>query len=145
MKAINRAKLPPGMEDVSMTHSLVGQTVLVVEDEVLVSLDMAALLGAEGAEVISARTLREAFAASLHVPISVAILDVNLGSADCGPICRELARRKVPFIFYTGYRTGGVLEEFPRASILAKPATKDQLLDCLAGAMSDHLPRRRYC
>jgi hypothetical protein len=78
--------------------------------------------------------------------LSVAILDVQLGvGRDCAPICRLLEQQQVPFLFYTGYRVGGVLEEFPRASVLVKPAAKEQLLNCVTEAITSRAPRRRYC
>jgi hypothetical protein len=50
----------------------------------------------------------------------------------------------VPFFFYTGYRVGGLLDEFPNASVLLKPATKQQFLDCLAGVLkNDNFKRQR--
>ena len=125
---------------------LSGHTILIVEDESLIALDMMAVLHSEDAQVIAARSALEAFDGAAHTKISAAILDINLGQhGDCGPICRMLQERHVPFIFHTGYRVGGVLEEFPRASILMKPATKKQLLDCVIGALSHTDARRRYC
>jgi CheY-like chemotaxis protein len=124
---------------------LAGHTILVVEDESLIALDMMAILHAEGAQVIAARSVLEAFEVAAFTRISAAILDVNLGpEGDCAPICRMLDQRHVPFLFYTGYPEGGVLEEFPRASVLPKPATKKQLLDCILGALGQEHSNRRH-
>ena len=86
-----------------MVVSLHGQTILIVEDEPFIALDIAATLSAAGAEVISAQHLGDAFEAAQNADISAAVLDVNLGDGDCGPVCEVLARRQVPFIFHTGY------------------------------------------
>ncbi len=125
---------------------LSGQTILIVEDDGLIALDLMAILQFEGAEVIAAADAKGACAIARHTAVSAAILDVQLGvGKTCAPIGRLLEQQHVPFIFYTGYRVGGVLEEFPKASVLGKPTTKDQLLHCIFGAISSHVPMRRYC
>lgn len=78
----------------------------------------------------------EAFAIIQNTNISVAALDVKLAdNSDCAPICYALDQKHVPFLFHTGYATGGVLDEYPKASILVKPATRAQLMDCVLGSM----------
>ncbi len=122
-----------------------GKTILIVEDESLIALDMIATLHAEGADVIPARNVLEAFTIIQNINISAAVLDVKLADAnDCAPICYLLEEKQVPFVFHTGYTTGGVLDEYPKASILIKPATKAQLVDCVLGSMGTRRIRR-YC
>lgn len=125
---------------------LKGLTIMIVEDESLIAFDMLATLHAEGAQVIAARSVLEAFAIVQHTDISLAVLDVQLAeNNDCTPVCYVLEKKQVPFIFHTGYTTGGVLDEFPKASILVKPATKAQLVDCVEGSVGKAANRRRYC
>jgi CheY-like chemotaxis protein len=125
---------------------LSGRTILVVEDDGLIALDLTAILQSEGAEVLATADAKGACAIAHHIGLSAAILDVQLGvGRDCAPICRLLEQQRVPFIFYTGYRVGGVLEEFHRASVLVKPTTKEQLLNCVAQALTSRAPVRRYC
>ena len=120
-----------------MVALLRGKTILVVEDEALIAIDLEVTLTAEGAQVIASPALDHAFkAAQKHAEISAAVLDVNLGQNDCGPLCQLLAERQVPFIFHTGYFAGGVLDQWPKAPVLSKPSTKEQLLECLAGALN---------
>ena len=138
-----------------MVASLHGQTILIVEDEPFIALDMEATLSAAGAEVISALHLAEAFEAAQNANISAAVLDVNLGEGDCAPLCEVLAQRHVPFIFHTGYMDGGPIAKWRRPvvakpatqamdggpiakwrrPVVAKPATQAELLDCLARAL----------
>ena len=93
-----------------MAASLHGQTILIVEDEPFIALDMEATLTAAGAEVISTQHLGEAFEAAQNADISAAVLDVNLGGeGDCAPLCEVLARRQVPFIFHTATWTAAPL------------------------------------
>ena len=120
-----------------MAASLRGQRVLIVEDEPFIALDMEATFSSAGAQVISKHHVREAFEAAQNADITAAVLDVNLGDGDCAPLCEVLARRQVPFIFHTGYVDGGPIDRWPRP-VVAKPATRDELLDCLAGALFGH-------
>jgi DNA-binding response OmpR family regulator len=70
---------------------LTGHTILMVEDQGLIALDMMAILQAEGAQVIAARSVLEAFEVAAYTRISAAILNVQLGpEGDCAPICRML-------------------------------------------------------
>ena len=90
-----------------MAAPLHGRTILIVEDEPFIALDMEATLSSAGAQVISVLPLEEAFEAAQNADISAAVLDVNLGDeGDCAPLCEVLARRQVPFIFHTGYVDG---------------------------------------
>jgi CheY-like chemotaxis protein len=118
-----------------------GLTIMILEDESLIALDMLAIFQAEGAEVIAARNVLEAFAIVQHTAISVAVLDVKL-NGNCDPICNLLDHKRVPFIFHTGYASGGVLDEFPKACILSKPATRDQLIECVLGSLGKIASRR---
>ena len=120
-----------------MAAPLHGQTILIVEDEPFIALDMELTLSSAGAQVISALHLREAFEAVQNAEITAAVLDVNLGEGDCAPLCEVLARRQIPFIFHTGYMTGGPLERWPRPIVL-KPATQDELVATLAEATLQH-------
>ena len=76
-----------------MATSLHGQTILIVEDEPFIALDMEQTLSSAGAQVISALHLAEAFEAAQNADISAAVLDVNLREGDCAPLCEVLARR----------------------------------------------------
>ena len=114
-----------------------GKTILIVEDEALIALDLEVTLTSEGAQVITSPALDHAFkVAQKHAEISAAILDVQLGEKDCAPLCQMLELRQVPFIFHTGYGAGGVLDQWPQAPVLTKPSTKEQLLNCLTGALN---------
>jgi DNA-binding response OmpR family regulator len=107
--------------------------VLVLEDERLIALDVHAALTGAGASVDAAADVRDAALLASSETLSAAVLDINLGVLDCWVICRVLARRQVPFLFYTGYSASEVLKEWPEAPILTKPASREQIV----GAVSD--------
>jgi len=51
----------------------------------------------------------------------LAILDVNLKGQIISPVAELIQGRALPFIFATGYGTGGVPEEFRSRPALRKP------------------------
>lgn len=83
---------------------LLGVKVLVVEDEFLVADDMARAVAGLGGEVVGPFSLAESGLAALdEEEIGLAILDVNLQGERVFALADQLAERKVPFIFATGY------------------------------------------
>ena len=107
---------------------LTGRTVLVVEDEPLISLEMAALFQSAGAKVRQARTLAEA--ADRADGLSAAVLDYKLGSESVPALCSLLSERRIPFMFYTGY--DDIQGSYPDAVVVQKPATAHALLTAMA-------------
>ena len=92
-----------------MAHSmndnspLSGVTVLVVEDDLLLAMDLEGTLVGMGAAVVGVcHTLEEALARADADDFAVAVLDFSLGSQSVTPLARRLARRNVPFILHTG-------------------------------------------
>jgi DNA-binding response OmpR family regulator len=106
-----------------------GRVLLVVEDEPLISLDVAGMLTASGAHVVSASRIVDAIAAVERIRIFAAVLDINLGQEDCSPVCRYLSERGIPFLFYTGYAS--TLKDWSGVPVVAKPATPQQVVDAV--------------
>jgi CheY-like chemotaxis protein len=102
--------------------------VLVVEDEYLVALLVEDMLGSLGYEVAEiAGNLSDATRAAEGGEFDVAILDVNLNGTMSNPVADILARRKIPFIFATGYGKSGPHEDFVGAPSLQKPFEEGDL------------------
>ena len=110
MAVVSKARLP-----------LTGASVLIVEDEPLIALEIHAALSAVGASIIAATKAAEALQLIRTAEMAVALLDINLGDADCSALCRALARRKVSFLFYTGHPDAEILKQWPDAPVLIKP------------------------
>ena len=108
--------------------SLGGRTILVVEDEPLIALDVQSALAGAGATIIPAGDTTDAVRLVANSKLSAAVLDVDLGDLDCWVVCRLLARGNVPFLFYTGYMQSEVFKDWPDAPVLAKPASHEQLV-----------------
>jgi len=111
----------------------VPRRVLIVEDEVLVSIlieDALADLGIEVAGV--AGTLEEALAHTEAGNFDCAILDLHINGKDVFPVAEALAARGVPFVFATGYGQSGVPEKYRERPVLQKPFMAPELESVLA-------------
>jgi CheY-like chemotaxis protein len=84
--------------------SLARRTVLVVEDEPLIALDICDSLQGAGATVLSAHTLSAGLRLAGHPDLSVAVIDFGLSDGDGTAICERLKQRSVPFVLHSGYR-----------------------------------------
>jgi PAS domain S-box-containing protein len=112
------------------TAKLAGRRFLIVEDEPLVALDISAGLQDAGAEVVaSAGTAKQALEAIENKALDAALLDGNLHGSPVDEIAAALTRRKVPFLFVTGYGRESLPRTFSHAAILAKPFSQQQLID----------------
>jgi len=112
-------------------------TVLIVEDEVLVSImieDFLLDLGA--AEVITCVTPNEAEATIGKRSINCAILDVKVGGADSFGLADALTHQDVPFFFATASGPEAIVERHRHRPILAKPFSNAQLLEFLHATMA---------
>jgi CheY-like chemotaxis protein len=110
-------------------YPLTGRSILVVEDEPLIALEMTLLFESAGATVLQARTVAEA--TDRANGLSAAVLDYRLGQESTPALCAILSERGIPFMFYTGY--GDVQLTYPEAVVVEKPATASALLSAVAG------------
>lgn len=118
----------------TQNRPLAGKSVLVVEDETLVSLDMARMLESSGARVVGpAASVTEAlFAIEENAP-DAALLDINLQGEMILPVADLLSHRKVPFAFATGYDRELVLPERLRGRpTIRKPFSEIEILDAVS-------------
>ena len=117
-----------------MTAALDGMRILVVEDEFLVATLLQDMLEAAGCRVFGPMArVAEALDAVDNGAYDAAVLDVNLGGERIDPVADALSRRKVPFMFVTGYGAGVLPEGFAGRPRLSKPFRLDDLLGTLSG------------
>lgn len=118
----------PGLA-IEESPALRDQRVLVVEDEAVVAMELTRVLTAAGAKVVGpVGTIEEALLLLDDQPIDRALLDVNLGGRLITPVARALTRRRIPFVYLTGYQEPDV-DDGP---ILRKPVAASTLLGALA-------------
>jgi CheY-like chemotaxis protein len=124
------AQAPPALAPAG--SPLQRHRVLVVEDEALMAMETVAQLEQLGAEVVGpAATLKEGLrlAKRRGRSLDAAVLDVNLGGQQVGPLADLLARRGVPILFATGY--GEAPAGHHSAPVLAKPFLRSDLTKAL--------------
>ncbi|WP_246401299.1 response regulator [Rhizobium hidalgonense] len=96
--------------------------ILIVEDEFLIAMLLEDLLSRMGHHVVACvARVDEAMKFVDQPDIDFAILDINLGGEKSFPVATLLRRRKIPFIFATGYGTEGLADEFRDELALRKP------------------------
>ena len=118
-----------------MDAILQDRSILVVEDQPLVALDIADSFSQAGASVLRAATLQEGLPLAEHPQLSAAILDFGLRDGDSGVLCARLTERGIPFVVYTGYDQ---VHEACRAGLLVqKKAPPETLLRTVAQLLSD--------
>ncbi|MFN4142942.1 response regulator [Aestuariivirga sp.] len=116
------------------THIL-GRSVLLVEDELLVALDIQQVLMAAGLHVLGpAATVAGALALLERARPDAAILDLNLRGELVTPVARRLREINVPFVLATAYNhlrsEGG--ETFSGVANLGKPLVSERCVQMLA-------------
>lgn len=115
-----------------------GLSVLVVEDETVVSLLIESMLQDLGCgDIWYASGVRDALDLLARRTPDAAVLDVNLAGEPAYPVARHLARAAVPFIFATGYGASGIHEEWSGRPVIQKPFRCDMLACALAAALGD--------
>jgi len=112
---------------------LSGKRFLVVEDNFLLALNMAAALEDAGAEVTWTGVAEEAVHTIEARPPDAVLLNGTLHGKPVDEIAAALTRLRVPFLFVTGYARESLPQAFRKAALLSKPFTQKQLLEAAAG------------
>jgi light-regulated signal transduction histidine kinase (bacteriophytochrome) len=131
---------PPPRQEAPRTpdpRPLEGLSILLVEDQALIAMDIEEMLNDIGArEVVTYATLPDAFEVLAASNPDIAVLDFNLGSETSEPIATALAARNIPFIFSTGYREGtGIPGQFADVVVVRKPTSLQALTDAMHRAL----------
>lgn len=112
-------------------------TVLLVDDEVLITEMLTDVLIDNGFGVVVANDAAEALAAIAATPsIAMLVTDVNMGTGDDGWTVARRAREALPALAVI-YTTGGASHEFiehavPGSVLLAKPFAVGQLVSAVS-------------
>jgi CheY-like chemotaxis protein len=116
---------------------------LIVEDESLIALDLVARLEMAGADVAPpVSTEKQALKVIQDGHFDCALLDGNLHGRPVDEIAAALTRRKIPFVFITGYGRTGLSASFQQAPVLSKPVNDEQLFDAITEIASR--PRKLF-
>jgi CheY-like chemotaxis protein len=116
--------------------ALAGRSILIVEDEPLIALEVHAVFKAAGASIVSAANKKEALRMISLPGLSAAVVDMNLGQHNCSDVCKRLSDCGIPFVFYTGDARADILRKWPDAPILTKLADKQLIVEVVAGMLA---------
>jgi|SRR6185437_2824656 len=116
--------------------------VLVVEDEMLLAMLMEDTIADFGCDVVGpvARVADGVRLANTE-RLDGAILDINVAGTDVFPVARELAERRIPFIFVSGYDSGHLPDEWRGRPTLQKPFHPQDLAQSMTKAFTNHRPK----
>ncbi len=107
-------------------------SVLVVEDECLIAMDIEMMVTEGGYSVIGpVVSVVDAMAVLESVTPDLALLDVRIRDGLSFPVAAELRSRRVPFAFLTSMNARDMPPEFHGAPIISKPVLQDVLLDAI--------------
>ena len=110
------------------------KSILVVEDEFLIALDIVAALENAGLTVVGpASTVSDALTAIQSCPLRGALLDAHLGGESASQIADVLTARGLPFAFVSGYGRESLPPAHSAAPLVPKPFTDQEILAAVAG------------
>jgi len=103
-------------------------TVLVLEDNMVIAMDAADILGDLGGSVEMASSVSAALDVIEAHDVTFAMLDVNLGNQTSLPVAEKLFELGIPFVLATGYGdVEKIVNEYPQAHIVQKPFNDESL------------------
>jgi DNA-binding response OmpR family regulator len=111
--------------------SLEGRSILIVEDEPLIVMDITQAFEGTGAALTTTNTLKHALILVEHDGLAGAILDHALGDENSSLVCQRLKERGIPFLLYSGYDT--VEGPCKDALHISKPAADGALVAAMEG------------
>jgi CheY-like chemotaxis protein len=112
---------------------LAGARVLVVEDEMLVSLLIEDILTDSKCIIVGPYDrVPAALEAARTLALDAAVLDVNLAGTKVYPVAEMLSARGIPFVLLSGYGAGAAPPEHPSWQVCSKPFKSEQLIAMLA-------------
>lgn len=116
------------------TVSLFGRSVLIVEDEPLIALDIALEFEKVGACVHTAYSLAEATKLVERDDLAAAVMDFGLGDGYADALCARLTGRNIPFVLHSGYSHLGPGSN--GGAVVPKPANPSALIAAVCDMLS---------
>ncbi len=101
---------------------------LIVEDEWLIADDIERMLLILGYDIVGPTPRSDdALALIARETPDFAVLDISLDGHYSFPVAQELTRRKIPFLFLSGYARNDIPVAFRTAPLLQKPMSLEAL------------------
>ena len=106
--------------------SLDGRSILIVEDEPLIVMDITQQFEPTGAALTTTNSLHQAMTLVEHDGLSGAILDHSLGDGNSSLLCARLTQRGIPYLIYSGHT---IIEGACAGALhVNKPAARGELV-----------------
>lgn len=126
-------------------QALAIDTILIVEDDVFISMDAADAVARAGVNVITTETVRDALEILETEHISGAILDFKVRDGAVTPIVQQLRRSGIPFRIVSGSAIREIEENgIPPELCAPKPADYRQVLVSLLSEAPTSRPIGRH-
>ena len=111
--------------------TLQGRSILIVEDNPIIVMDLTLALEHTGAQLTTTNTLKHAILLAEHDGLSAAILDHALGDGDSSHLCNRLTERGIPYMIYSGYPKR---KDAPDDLVhISKPASHETIVAAMEG------------
>ena len=115
--------------------SLAGKTILIVEDEPLVAMSLAAEIeAADGSVIGPSNCLATALAVVEQGAVDAAVLDVDLNGVEVFPLVDVLLQRSVGLVFTTGFDVQRIPEQYGRIELIQKPFVATEVIGAILRA-----------
>jgi CheY-like chemotaxis protein len=115
-----------------MTPPLNGLSILIVEDETIIGMMMAAEIGSAGGTPIGpVASVAGALKAVETWPIDVVILDAKLIDGSSAELAAHLEERGIPYVVVSGYEGATLPGSLRDAPFVAKPISTPLLIDTI--------------
>jgi DNA-binding NtrC family response regulator len=110
--------------------------ILVIEDDILLSMDVEAILAESGFEVQVASSLAEAMRVVSERKTDCAVIDINLKGTMSFPAADALNDTGVPFLVLTGHSAHVIPPRHRARPFLQKPYKAAQLVEAVNGLIA---------
>jgi len=108
------------------------RSILVVEDEMMVLMNIENMLKDHGCtSITAAATIEQALTVLDTLSFDAAVLDVNLDGKTSHPVADELSAKGIPFVVSTGYGQLDLDGSYKNQPVLIKPYRDEALLRAL--------------
>lgn len=116
---------------VAMTTKFTNKTILIVEDDPFIAMDLEDTFKMVGYDVLGPfADVENALATLQKRPPNVAILDYNLGKETSIPIAKKLHKEEIPYMFLSGQVATVVISpDIPARPVINKPFVPEQLVE----------------
>jgi DNA-binding NtrC family response regulator len=112
---------------------LEGRTVLVVEDNPHIAMELASILEEAGASVVGpAASVQGAFDRMADQRVEIALLDVTLSDDETVfPLADALAAQRIPFVFISGQSSAVMPPRYRLRTFLNKPYLRTEVVQAI--------------